>query len=186
MLRRIRERALVVMGLSLAAVGCSDDEAPAPRDGGVDAGTAADASARCNRDDDCGSGFCDRAGRCQAVDEPTRFGMECSVPARVPQGYAIGLLNTCGAYLCLEGRCRSCMEDAECQIEYNAPACRQLGTTRGYRCGDYSQVPETQEPPARGDAGVVSPPRLTASVVRTYPHDPRAFTERLISSMCSK
>lgn len=182
----------LVLCVCLAALGCSDADTRL-LDAGLasvrDAGDKVDANdlpgVRCRSDLECQDGFCDRTGRCEQIDDQTRFGAVCTLPARAPQGFAIGLLNTCGAYPCLQGRCRSCMEDRECQIEYGAPSCRRLGVTRGYRCGAYGPG-ETQPPASRLDSGVLSadgedmPVRLTVEVLRTYPHDRAAFTEGLI------
>jgi len=166
--------------LVAAATGCSSEQPP-PQTGTV---MEVDASVMlgksCRADDECTDGFCDRSGHCEQLDEQTRFGQTCTVPARLPSGFAISLLNTCGAYPCVAGRCRSCLEDAECQIEYGAPSCRKLGAAGGYSCG----AGDGRRPSA--DAGVVSPPddstplHLTVEVVRTYPHDQGAYTEGLL------
>jgi hypothetical protein len=58
---------------------------------------------RCTKDDECGDGFCDR-GRCAAIwTYSERYGQRCEDDGR------------CGSsYLCIDGRCRSCVSDEEC------------------------------------------------------------------------
>lgn len=56
----------------------------------------------CTKDQECGDGFCDR-GRCAAIwTSAGLHGQRCTSSAR------------CVSYLCLDGRCRSCVSDAEC------------------------------------------------------------------------
>jgi hypothetical protein len=64
----------------------------------------------CTDDDECGDGFCDR-GRCAAIWTcRERYGQRCD-----EHGFAApsrsGPPEKC---LCVEGRCRSCLSDAEC------------------------------------------------------------------------
>lgn len=55
----------------------------------------------CKKDDECGDGFCDR-DRCAPIWTWTeRYGQRCDASHGCPG-------------LCLDGRCRSCMSDAEC------------------------------------------------------------------------
>lgn len=58
----------------------------------------------CTKDEQCGDGFCDR-GHCAAIWTCTvEYGQRCEDDQK------------CGVhYLCLEGRCRSCVTDAECK-----------------------------------------------------------------------
>jgi hypothetical protein len=57
----------------------------------------------CTKDDECGDGFCDR-DRCAAFYTWTRYGLWCGRgDPCIGQGH-----------LCIDGRCRSCMSDAEC------------------------------------------------------------------------
>jgi len=54
----------------------------------------------CSEDRECGDGFCDR-GRCAPIWED-RYGQKCD--AACP----------CAPFLCLEGRCRSCLHHTDC------------------------------------------------------------------------
>jgi len=59
----------------------------------------------CKNDGQCGDGFCDR-GRCAAI-----------WTAYAPYGVRVEELRSnesCDIYITLEGRCRSCVSDAEC------------------------------------------------------------------------
>ncbi len=86
----------------------------------------------CQRDSDCGSGFCDR-GACQQPAEV--YGSACTPAPLGPDGVRDGAYHTCGAYLCLEDRCRSCSSDQECQAELGSPRCLQRESRPGRRCG---------------------------------------------------
>lgn len=57
----------------------------------------------CANDEQCGDGFCDR-GHCAAIWTCNlEYGQRCEEPQR------------CGAYyVCVDGRCRSCISDSEC------------------------------------------------------------------------
>jgi len=54
----------------------------------------------CQKDSECGDGFCDR-GRCAPLWEGS-YGKPCTMSSQ------------CRPYLCLDGRCRSCLHHAEC------------------------------------------------------------------------
>lgn len=59
----------------------------------------------CTKDEQCGDGFCDR-GQCAAIWTcHTSYGQRCVSD------------DWCSHYLCLEGRCRSCISTAECKDE---------------------------------------------------------------------
>jgi hypothetical protein len=69
----------------------------------------------CSKDGQCGDGLCDR-GRCAPLwTEDAEYGQNCKVSST-------GHLCASG-YLCLEGRCRSCVSDAECVKEMPGSAC---------------------------------------------------------------
>lgn len=63
----------------------------------------------CTRDDECGDGFCDR-GQCSAI-----------YTCRQDLGARCDLDGQCPFLLCIEGRCRSCASDQECQIRLESP-----------------------------------------------------------------
>src|SRR6478609_9908650 len=74
----------------------------------------------CHADSACGAGFCDR-GVCRAV--AGVYGRTCKAAPRGPDGLRDGKLSVCGAYLCIDGRCRSCQSDGECKSEIGSPKC---------------------------------------------------------------
>jgi hypothetical protein len=59
----------------------------------------------CTKDDECGDGFCDRMGCAPIWTAEQRYGQRCGA-------FYDG--SPCGSYLCIEGRCRSCLSHAEC------------------------------------------------------------------------
>jgi glutaminyl-peptide cyclotransferase len=141
---------------------------------------------QCMVDADCRDGFCDRTGQCGTVDLAAtgRFGTVCTVPPRDPAGLADGKQSTCGPYPCVEGRCRSCLADAECLTEFGAPTCGHvLESSRwpGNSCGDYENLPAAA--PIRRARSVTASntvARLAVEVVKTYPHSTAAYTEGLV------
>ena len=60
---------------------------------------------------------------------------QCQTAARTPEGCAMHAIETCGAYLCIEERCRSCTSDAQCEAELDAPHCKASADRPGLRCG---------------------------------------------------
>jgi len=100
--------------------------------------TGTPAPAGCRTDSECASGFCDRA-QCSAPDEAQAYGTACEPPVRDNQGRVDGKLYTCGAYVCIDGRCRSCASDAQCQAELGSPACLARPNRPGVRCGAATQ-----------------------------------------------
>jgi hypothetical protein len=88
---------------------------------------------QCLEDTDCQSHFCDRH-RC-ATPEGV-YGRACIPAPRTPEGPRDGKLHTCGAYLCIHRRCRSCESNAACQSELGAPRCYRAPQHPGARCGD--------------------------------------------------
>lgn len=84
----------------------------------------------CTKDDECGDGICDR-GHCSAIysclNEP---GAPCKT-------------DTHCSGVCMEGRCRSCVSDAECQRKTKNPfeACAAPRSNRPWRyCGSSRSV----------------------------------------------
>jgi hypothetical protein len=77
---------------------------------------------RCVHDADCYSGFCDR-GQCRGL-HGNDYGGVCD--QRAPTRDAIERLpeSLCDdGFLCLDGRCRSCRSDAECQSHLGTGKC---------------------------------------------------------------
>lgn len=153
--------------------------ADASSDGDAELDASADAAIGCSSDSECAGGFCDRTGRCENEDLSKRFGVPCQWSPNLPSGQMDGRLFTeCAAYLCFDGRCRSCAADAECRIlSGSSGQCRLYpGFADGYRCGNYRQIPEalppTFEPPT-------DPTLLGVRVERMYPHALDAFTQGL-------
>jgi hypothetical protein len=79
----------------------------------------------CIRDADCRTGFCNRT---TCVEPREGIGSLCDVPA--PDAGPIDKLpeHLCAGSVCLDGRCRSCKEDAECQSYFGMGKCIQYGT----------------------------------------------------------
>lgn len=94
--------------------------------------SAQTAGITCSIDQNCASGFCDD-GRCALPKGP--FGASCTPAPRTPDGISDGKLHACGAYVCIEGRCRSCTSDTQCREELGAPRCTAIADTPGRRCG---------------------------------------------------
>jgi len=63
----------------------------------------------CREDSECGDGFCDR-GRCAPIWED-RYGQRCSMTCQ------------CQPFLCIEGRCRSCLHHTDCVVHVSASVC---------------------------------------------------------------
>lgn len=97
-------------------------------------GGANQVGATCTADDNCQSGFCD-LGTCKEIDG--QYGAYCSPAPRTAEGYRDGKLNTCGAYICIDHRCRSCLSDEQCLQEYGASKCQSHALRPGHRCGNY-------------------------------------------------
>lgn len=78
----------------------------------------------CAKDTDCTSAFCDR-GKCASAAEKTEeshYGDECSDPKE------------CDGF-CVEGRCRSCLDDDECRQKNGEPNwCYQSSWRSGFYC----------------------------------------------------
>jgi hypothetical protein len=100
--------------------------------------TGATTSVSCTADGDCeGDSFCDD-GQCAAVGRT--YGTECIVPEADPAtGKPRPADFTCGAYICSEGRCRSCASDDQCSAVLGAPTCKAVTGNPGQQCGDYSR-----------------------------------------------
>ena len=111
---------LLLNGLFSLWLGCSHQPPCPPPVTHVAAGGA------CVRDTDCRSGFCDR-DICMDVFELPGIGKECDrdppVDAPVDGPNAGRSDRGCGRYLCLDGRCRSCASDAECQTHSMGGKC---------------------------------------------------------------
>lgn len=111
--------------LSVAAVACSETDSggdasipDASRDGGGAVGMATSRQA-CLQDGDCGpDAFCDRtvcavprSDLRQGVDLGSLYGVAC--PDYDPASDARNA-SFCGVHVCLDGLCRSCIEDSDC------------------------------------------------------------------------
>jgi hypothetical protein len=99
----------------------------------------------CANDSECGDGFCDR-GTCAPIWTWTQiYGQRCDAlhfyhPETCPStaaGPRCDLMPSCGGYLCLDGRCRSCVSHDEC-VDLLGPRgeCSDPGDSRAGRgCG---------------------------------------------------
>jgi hypothetical protein len=113
---------------------------------------------RCTTDGQCGEGFCDR-GRCAAR-------WTCQLDYGRPCKGSDG----CSVYPCIDGRCRSCTSESECDWKRGRPGesdvkCQDdyvfvpgaracIGVVTGFPSG----VPSMQRVPEE-DAGAPNPPR---------------------------
>ena len=88
--------------------------------------------AACLVDKECQSSFCDLD---VCTDPAGQYGAVCMVAPLTADGLRDGKLNTCGAYVCADGRCRSCQTDDQCKTEYGVPRCSLHDTRPGRRCG---------------------------------------------------
>lgn len=110
----------------------------------------------CKNDGECGDGFCDR-GQCASIWTWTQiYGQRCdaihlfhsgSCPASAssPTEPKCDQMPLCaGGYLCIDGRCRSCVSNAEC---FNGGGvCSPAGSRpTGRACG----IPGPPDPPPR-------------------------------------
>ena len=86
----------------------------------------------CASDEACQTGYCD-LGVCAAPQG--LYGSLCHEAPRTSGGVRDAKLNTCGAYICADGKCRSCTSAVQCQREYGAPYCRVNDGRPGQRCG---------------------------------------------------
>lgn len=137
----------------LLAGGCGDSDArraqsPTPSDPVPQQG--------CTSDGDCPDGFCNRDGSCQLVLESAKFGIACERAPEAPSGKVDVRFHTCAAYLCIDGRCRSCRTDRECFLELGSSQCGTLNdpSRPGKRCGRY----DAQSASDAGTEPVVAPP----------------------------
>ncbi len=137
-------RHIVVVGLALAAsaadvVACSDSSRSA------EVGMAPLNTAACNDDSECPDGFCDR-GECRSEGAMGRetYGRDCDAPPISSSTGRPDLTNyACGAYLCIQNRCRSCATDQECATQLGSPTCGSPTGWPGRSCGDYAVTTPT-------------------------------------------
>jgi hypothetical protein len=86
----------------------------------------------CANDNECGDGFCDR-GQCAAIWN-RGYGHKCDAATKC---------------LCIDGRCRSCASDEECQKTFGAEfRCGPSGgSSPGRNCGPLAPKAGLPEPP---------------------------------------
>jgi hypothetical protein len=97
-------------------VGCGSAARTGP-DGGKDVGKTG--MPACTRDEDCPDGFCDTTGLCGVATPRGHFGWQpCTefkdMSTDIPLKLRLMRLGICGAYRCMDGRCRSCRTDYDC------------------------------------------------------------------------
>lgn len=103
---------------------------------GSDAGCATDVD--CEESTMCDRGSCvvkapaERFGvTCPSEEESEVFVQEVCNPEPCPKLDT----RTCGAYLCQERHCRSCVSDKQCRSRIGSEACVQRPGHPGWRCG---------------------------------------------------
>jgi hypothetical protein len=118
---------------------CAKDPADAPEEKRVAAGQA------CLRDCDCLSAFCDRGICADSADLGAwNYGKGRCQPgpphAPIDNVLTYPVWDFCAGYVCVEGRCRSCQSDAECQEGSPEYKCLPLYGLPGKRCGRPSEA----------------------------------------------
>jgi glutamine cyclotransferase len=138
----------------------------------------------CSEDGDCPDGsFCDSSGLCETIGSTVPFGWSCDLPIVSPRGLVMRP-DLCGGYFCMDGRCRSCRADRECQDAQNAEfskdeVCRRTPAEPGNTCGLAGAAANAQ-PPITSSHSVLPYAEERVAVVKAYPHSTDAFTEGLI------
>jgi hypothetical protein len=118
----------MILGLALSEGACNANEQR-----NINNNTKLDLGEACLEDAQCVSNFCDNL---QCAMPEGVYGRPCVPAPTTADGLRDGKLHTCGAYLCLEDRCRSCVSDDQCQQELGAPRCYISEGRPGARCGD--------------------------------------------------
>src|SRR4051812_42223023 len=127
-------RLITLIAFALVAFGGSACSRKHGASGGGGLAAAPDKS--CHADRGGGAGFFGRGGGGAVAGV---YGRTCKAAPRGPDGLRDGKLSVCGAYLCLDGRCRSCQSDGECKSEVGSPRCYKLEGEPGMRCGNPAQ-----------------------------------------------
>jgi hypothetical protein len=124
----------------------------------------------CTKDEDCESGFCDRVV-CAEIVKKGNYAVPCEPPTPVlqpPEPHpdmpatwyrSYWPEKTCGGYLCIDNRCRSCRSDAECATQLLWPNCDKFDDWPGNQCGERID---------KGPDQSASPPPTTSP----YPKEP--------------
>lgn len=112
----------------------------------------------CVVDRDCATGFCNR-GECVGPIEGSPLGLDCTVPRDPYTGEPQYRFSACQAYLCLDGKCRSCQSDSECNARGGdvEVSCRATEGRPGRACGRDAPPSEGEQPPPPDD-GDTQPP----------------------------
>lgn len=100
----------------------------------------------CASDSACPEGFCDR-GMCAAYSSNVPYGAPCAAPPA-------GGYNPCGAYVCVDHRCRSCVADSECGSPVST--CNHYPGDPGRACGRVVDPGPVQPSPPR--SAIPAPP----------------------------
>lgn len=162
-------------------------EPPVPSDHLVPTATApepyrTESRRACVKDGDCFPGFCDW-GFCGNPGTPINYGRECTPPAPEPDGplpppppggmwgpKAFSDEDTCDGYLCIRGRCRSCLMNSECA---GGMTCGHADGFPGKMCGDYTFEPSdpstAQPPPLPFPSGTLPPRPPGQQILQTIP-----------------
>lgn len=149
-----------------------------------DAGGPTPLGEGCSQDADCQTAFCDR-GLCAQPFLPVEYGHACEPPQNRHER-----VRTCGAYICAEGRCRSCQSDAECLYWTGSEACAAFrGPDAGKTCGRLfdgglpPDMPAATPPPMRPEPRPSSrPPQpppadMTPAPARPSPWPPGQYPQ---------
>jgi hypothetical protein len=98
----------------------------------VAARKAAVTGERCASDAECRSAFCDLE---HCAEPEGAYGSSCRPAPLTSEGLRDAKIETCGAYICIGERCRSCVSDEQCRSELGAVRCQRSPGRPGARCG---------------------------------------------------
>ena len=173
---RPREPAVLFFAvwLALTWVSCSGEQSGSHSQGAVASipgDKRLEPDQACSRDVECRLGFCDR-GICVALYGKGGYGGACEpLPPREPRKpqppppsgeirMRTGPEDTCGGYICIDRRCRSCQSDSECQSQLSDMVCGIFYDSPGKICGRVADLNRSLVPlvPATPPSSTTPPP----------------------------
>ena len=141
---------------------------PAVVTGAEDAATGTDIGDNCSDDSQCAGGFCDRSVCASATPIETGglakwYGRECSGVLVIGQyGTTFAADPSCSpGYMCMAGRCRSCVSSRECYETNGSLFCSASDGRPGKQCRD---TPRGAELPYSPPEPAIRPGRAVGAV----------------------